>query len=388
MAWYNITYACGHEGREQIYGPTKNRQWIADRKAEGLCPDCYQKELKRKHEEENAKAAEVNKEYGLPELIGTPKQVAWAETCRRDLIAKIQKVIDEELEHIDESKKDVPLKRLTIALQHIMSQESAAWWIDNRGLEGRYEIVSLLAKHYKEANSEPEKKLIEAEKIAIEAEATVRPENPVTETVAEILVKDDSVEIVFPEKRDDFRELVKSTLKMKWEGRWVRKLVPRNGTPVDRAAEAGHRLLAAGFPIRIFDAAIREKAIRGEYEPECTRWILTRTSGEYNGWLVVSWECPDDFYKAARRLPGSRYSSPCVVVRPEHYEEVLDFAAKYGFKISASAQAFIDAAREIRERALVPHIDEPEKVKHIVTSGKPPVLEVPSEVGIADEFKD
>ncbi|MEG6613779.1 hypothetical protein V6C42_13065 [Pseudoclostridium thermosuccinogenes] len=50
MAWYYGTYACGHEGRVNIIGPHSSRQWIADRKFEGLCPECYQKELEIERE--------------------------------------------------------------------------------------------------------------------------------------------------------------------------------------------------------------------------------------------------------------------------------------------------------------------------------------------------
>lgn len=27
MAWTTITYACGHEGKEQVYGSQKEREW-------------------------------------------------------------------------------------------------------------------------------------------------------------------------------------------------------------------------------------------------------------------------------------------------------------------------------------------------------------------------
>jgi len=58
MAWYYGTYACGHEGRENIIGPTKNRQWIADRKFEGLCYECYQAKLAADRETANKEATD------------------------------------------------------------------------------------------------------------------------------------------------------------------------------------------------------------------------------------------------------------------------------------------------------------------------------------------
>ena len=71
MAWYTGTYSCGHDGREQICGPTKNRQWIADSKFMGLCPECYQRKLINDRDASNQKAVEEAAEMGLPLLQGT-----------------------------------------------------------------------------------------------------------------------------------------------------------------------------------------------------------------------------------------------------------------------------------------------------------------------------
>ena len=68
MAWYYGTYSCGHEGRTNIIGPTKNRQWIADRRFMDLCPDCYKVYLEQEREKANALALEKAKEMESPEL--------------------------------------------------------------------------------------------------------------------------------------------------------------------------------------------------------------------------------------------------------------------------------------------------------------------------------
>jgi len=375
MAWYEIKYACGHEGREQIYGPMKNRQWIADRKAEGLCPDCYKAELERRREEENRKAAEAAREQGLPELTGTAKQIAWAETIRQKMLGQLTKLLPK----IRDEYKEIAV----LAVERITAQTSSSWWIDRRMNDAKDLFVAQIKAIEKENEAKQQQPTADAA-----VEATVRPENPVTETVAEIRALEDAIEVEFPERRDDFRELVKK-LKMEWSGKfWRRKLNSRNGTPADRAAEAGHRLLAAGFPVRIFDAAIREKAICGEYEPECTRWVLARTSGDYTGWFAIIWERPDDFYKAAKAIPGSRYSKPSVVVPPEQFEEVLDFAKMYGFRLSAKAQEVIETARRAKEEALIVKPTPPEEKVAVIADGKPQILDVPEEVGVDEELRD
>ena len=58
MAWYYGTYSCGHEGRVNIIGPTKDRQWKADRHFGHMCPECYVK-FSMKHFEKGEKEDEV-----------------------------------------------------------------------------------------------------------------------------------------------------------------------------------------------------------------------------------------------------------------------------------------------------------------------------------------
>ncbi len=43
MSWYKISYVCGHEGREQIYGKTsEERQRMADWRGNNkVCRDCW-----------------------------------------------------------------------------------------------------------------------------------------------------------------------------------------------------------------------------------------------------------------------------------------------------------------------------------------------------------
>lgn len=75
MALTDITYHCGHTARIQIYGT--NTHGERDRKAAWYatidCPDCH-----RRH------AAAWCADNGCAPLEGSPRQVAWAETIRRD----------------------------------------------------------------------------------------------------------------------------------------------------------------------------------------------------------------------------------------------------------------------------------------------------------------
>jgi len=383
MAKYTVTRACGHDETVVLFGPGKNRDWRLDNvEPSKLCSECYQADLARQREESNREAAEVAKEQNLPKLTGSEKQIPWAETIRQQMLADMDEFV---YKHIKpECRNDL---KLCEAIDHIKGKTEARWWIDNRGMDMSYEFRRLLedaAKEVKAEKMQPPLEIVAEAKI----EATVRPESPVTETVAEIRALEDAVEISFPERRDDFREVVKG-MGYRWENScWCRDLTAKNGTPQDRAAEAGHRILAAGFPVRIYDEVVRAKAIAGDYEQECTRWVQLRTSEKYNGWLAINWERSDDFYKAAKRIAGARWSSPSVVVPPENFEEVLDFAQMYGFKISEAAQEAIGAARVARENTLTVSVSKPAGRDRTTADGRPPMLEVPKEVGVADEFKD
>lgn len=379
MAKYTVTRACGHEETVVLFGKGKDREWrLENVEPQKLCSECWQAELTRQREEEYQKAVQEAQDSGLPELTGTEKQIAWAERVRISLLEKVEELLDKML------KSENPnLENIELARKAIQAKTSASWWIDHRDSHP-YQMLEDVAAEIIDAKQQPPQAVVQDAKI----EATVRPETTITETVAEIKPLDNAVEISFPERRDDFRELVKG-MGYRWtDGCWMRKLVAKNGTPADRAADTGHRLLAAGFSIRIYDGTIRAKAIAGDYEPECTRWVLAVIKGKNVGWLAINWKRPDDFYKAAKRIKGARWSKPSVVVPVENYEEVLDFVQMYGFQVSPAAQDAIEAARIVRENTLTVSVNQPAKQGSVIVSGVPPVLEVPQEVEIDAELCD
>lgn len=84
MAKYNITYKCGHQATVNICGPTKDRDRKAAWYAEQDCPEC-------RRAKENADAAAKAEAADRPELAGSEKQVAWANTIREKTIDSINK---------------------------------------------------------------------------------------------------------------------------------------------------------------------------------------------------------------------------------------------------------------------------------------------------------
>lgn len=92
MAWYDITYSCGHTGREQFYGRKSARERrIAYLEQSGHCPDCFERVRTERREAANSDAQRWAAENNLPVLTGTEKQCAWAETIRREKLEEIAK---------------------------------------------------------------------------------------------------------------------------------------------------------------------------------------------------------------------------------------------------------------------------------------------------------
>jgi len=333
MAKYYGTYSCGHEGVTNIIGPTKNREWIKERHFEKLCPDCWEQKRIEEMEKANAEALAKAKEMELPNLEGTEKQVAWANTLRQNFIEKVEKIDKPTMRIIELNEED----KITI-INFVIRKTKASWFIDNTRTSCFLDFIeNILVEAKKEVKITEEEPIVKD----IKVEATVYPENKISNAVVEIAISDNSISAKF-EKNDKFRDVVKS-LNFKWEEtKWVRNINELTGSSNDRAAELGNKLLNAGFPIIIMDSITRQNAIEGKFEAECNRWI----KGKEDGNLVIRWwEDNDKLYKMARSLPGSKWIDKSVVVNLVHHKEVEDFADLQGFKFTRKAHELIDAEK-------------------------------------------
>ncbi len=155
----------------------------------------------------------------------------------------------------------------------------------------------------------------------------LRPADPVSTTVCVARVREASIELAYPELRDDFRTLVKR-LGFLWEDRvWRKDINMLTGPATDRAADTAVTLVEAGFIVDLRDAAAHAMAIDGTYAPEVTRWI-TGGPKDHPDHCRIRWRRDEDFYRLARSLPGSRYVNGCVLVPYTSIEAVADFAER------------------------------------------------------------
>ena len=100
MAWQHPTHSCGHTGeRYQAYGHHSGRDRLLAAIQAQPCPEC-----RKAAAEQQALSA------GLPMLVGSDKQVAWASDIR------------------ERALRLLPAERA----DKVRAETSARWWIDNR----------------------------------------------------------------------------------------------------------------------------------------------------------------------------------------------------------------------------------------------------------------
>lgn len=147
MAKYYITHSCGHEHEYSLFGRHSER----DRKIEWLegqdCPAC-----RRKAEEEAAKAATEGME--LAQLIGSPKQIAWAETIRGNAIDNMG--TRDTTGCTPGTCKWIPDNERRALAARI---RTARWWIDNRDEEMTLELLKSAVEEDEEAAQEEQEEV-------------------------------------------------------------------------------------------------------------------------------------------------------------------------------------------------------------------------------------
>lgn len=142
MAKYTINYTCGHTGRIELFGKHANREnrinWLENN---SVCTDCYKAAKEAERAAEAKIAAEKNK--GLPQLIGTPKQIAWAETIRAEIL-KDAKVYRANAEAATDPGAKIRAEAILNVINGYEAHVSASWWIDHRRDSLRADIETAL----------------------------------------------------------------------------------------------------------------------------------------------------------------------------------------------------------------------------------------------------
>ena len=331
------------------------------------CDECRSKEREAEKQAENKKAAESAKEFELPELTGTEKQVAWANTIRvayfknyTAAVAKYTTIIESKREQCEEE-----FKAFSEVADHLFETKTAAsFWIENRDLT----IRLVVHEHEKEFTKYEEKTEVQE----VVTDYAVKPENSTTDAIAEVKFSNSVLTVSFPSKNDALIKVCKE-IGMKWNSKdlvWERKLSEMTGT-TDRIIEIGHKLLKAGIPVAIADENIRNKAVKGEYEDECLLWVMNGPDDK----LRISWS-DGDWYEKSKRITGAKWSSEKrnMMVPVSSFEEIRDFAECNNFKVTTLAKEKMDdyeaEFNKTKQVTVSEHVEveKPDKLKEILKS--------------------
>lgn len=167
MAKYQVEFSCGHSEEMQLFGPHKERErkieWF---ESHGQCSDCYRaaQDAQRKQQTEAAVAA--SQAEGLPALAGSEKQVAWAETLRREKLSahdRVAEVIRGQVATAEAMARAARIPRLNEELAAfgefrgwLREQVLAKFWIDSRGESINLAFRKWCEQHHQELLTETE----------------------------------------------------------------------------------------------------------------------------------------------------------------------------------------------------------------------------------------
>lgn len=367
----NVYRDCPSCGAEMKLFVTGNRR-DAERKADWMlskghiCDHC----LKKQRDEENAAAAESNK--GMAALAGTDKQIAWAETIRKQFIDSLDRIIslirsgDATDTHVSAfafgirdvvSRFSTPddisafAEKLKIVL---LGKDKASWWIDSRSFNLAY-VATRLIDQIAALDSKPNDD-IAAELKALELqamdEATVRPVNTKTAIVAEIHFDDKRVTVHTAEYVSEAHTILQSAgyqygVNTK---RWVLTAGPTMGNLADRAADIGNRLLVAGVPVAILDEDVRRMAIDGDFDHLWPRWVAGVKDDAEKRYVDLIFENDRNLIREIGELTRARVdirdTHVRVRVRTEKFQSILDFADKFGFRFTPGGEELLALAEK------------------------------------------
>lgn len=127
---YQITHTCGHDEQVELFGKgterTRKITWMESQD----CRAC-------RNDAANVAATKANEQAGLPSLMGSEKQVSWAETIRATQLAMIARELSNVAEAMvrqGKTEAQIAADRAPIdaMVAKVQTQTSAAWWIDHR----------------------------------------------------------------------------------------------------------------------------------------------------------------------------------------------------------------------------------------------------------------
>lgn len=331
---YFDTYSCGHTGEFTVYGKEDYREWRVEKEYSGLCPDCREKQKEKEREEALLAAKKRAAEMGLPDLEGSCAQSEWAIRIRDEFITHSEALLENKIKEKEEQENILMLEK---AVKNVLASTiEASFWIDTRFgfdtvIKKEYELVKN-EKDWKKTPKEVEKELALKEKML-----TVKTENSSRVGIVKFTRTKYSVSARYI-KDENFICLAKKC-NYRWNSDvWEHEINEYTGSTYDREAELGSYLLKDGFIVCFSCMESKEKAISATFEKETTDWVKWKDKK-----LFLVWKYNPLIYDEARKITSAKYKDGGIQVNIEFYEEVLDFAEVYGFKVGTRAKEEIES---------------------------------------------
>lgn len=345
----------------------KWEEWASEHLTE--CDNCANERIKAEREAEAQKCAELAKEADLPELTGSPKQIAWAERIRINFYLPSMEHIEkmkaslstytENRQEIIERQPDIAeklqkrLDELKVFATWLFSKSESTFWIDNRDWfaipesKGIETIKRVFMERFK-SEFIPEEIREEEQAREKEKNTIIEPENKSHAVICVVTCSGNAVTV-----KSDYDSEMPKVVKAhgyRWNGSvWGRKMNYSTGSAEDRAIEIANALLVAGFPVKI-DRELADRAVNGDYTSEHRRWVSRKPNTDR---LVINMEHDNfDLTNKARRISGASNYGP-LTVPVSSWEEVEEFARLYDFRFSPGATEAIDKLKSMTVKTSV-----------------------------------
>jgi hypothetical protein len=179
----------------------------------------------------------------------------------------------------------------------------------------------------------------------------IRPKKVVGSAICRVVTIDRLVSLVYPEKREDFRMLVKG-FRYQWTTRWQRKFSDKADI-VDRVAEISNEILLLGIPVQIDCEMVRDRLLSSSFVPESFKRVMGYTADPYKDWFTFEYPKGEDWYSEIMKLTAAKYTDGLIVVPPEQFAEVEDFAEINDFELTEKALSIVATARSVAENAII-----------------------------------
>lgn len=313
---------------------------------------------------------------GLPKLVGSEKQIDWANDIRSKRLRSLTVLLDPKNSWpsawSDYFSGILPSQGRLISEENARTQRSeiinlvrsipnAHWWIETRQLNTRDFLLEACDWIRVREYALPSLDRIGKPENDKFMEGMIIPPNP-HGAIVEIQQNHNRIGIRLSVYDEKAIGILKKYC-FHWEdkrGIWERtvdiKRDPQRDTQYDRAVEVGVRFLQSGHAVFIVEKSLREKVVIGDFQPEVFRRVETSKSEKYGMRFYFLYNGEKDAATLAHlltKIRGSKAYPDAAYVPSSRFEEVEDFAEAHGFTLTEKARDLVSQERRTKSLRLV-----------------------------------